>query len=58
MFDSLSIFAASLVCLLACVGLAVILGFLVDTVRAAVAAPAPKVFIHRAIRDQQREVSQ
>jgi hypothetical protein len=24
----------------------------VDTVRAAVAAPAPKVFIHRAIRDQ------
>jgi hypothetical protein len=52
MFDSLSIFAASMLCLLACVSLAAILGYLIDRVRSVCASPGPKVHIHRAIRDR------
>jgi hypothetical protein len=54
MFDSLSIFAASIVCLLTCIGLATTLGILLDIARSILSAPDQhKVHIHRAIRDTQ-----
>jgi hypothetical protein len=54
MFDSLSVFCASIVCLLVCIGLATTLGILLDLARSILAAPEQhKVHIHRAIRDTQ-----